>query len=224
MLVPLTDEDQPPEMPFVTIGLIALNIVLYFVLSGRDDYGELVKTYGYVAAHETMWSPLTALFLHASVLHVVGNMLYLWVVGSSLEFELGHLSFLLFFLACGSFGNFAHGKLIAHAMRTTPCIGASGAIAGLMGAYLLLFPRNRIRLFYWLFIVRGTFVVAAFIPIALWFVVQFMEGSHVGQTTQVAYGAHVGGFLVGALAATILVMMELVTPRWQTASRRRLGV
>ena len=144
------------------------------------------------------------MFLHGGILHLLGNMLFLWVFGSSVEDRLGHLSYLFFYLLCGLGAGVTH--ILANWGSSVPSIGASGAISGIMGAYIVLFPFSRILtlvpLLFFFFTVR----IPALLMIGYWFAIQFLSGlSSLGEANQggVAWWAHIGGFVMGA----ILIML-----------------
>jgi membrane associated rhomboid family serine protease len=220
MFIPLIDEDQPVDVPLATFTLIGVNALIYVFAAASSSYQDIIYHWGFTPYDDGALTAVTSQFLHGSFLHLLGNMLYLWIVGPNLEYALGKAGFVLFYIACGCFGNFAHEHMIAADRMSVPVVGASGAIAGVLGAFILLFPYNRVRFFYWFWPIRGTFRIVAFIPIALWFVQQFMLGAHPGLTAQVAYGAHLGGFCVGAIAAGGLVLAGLVQPHWTRPTSR----
>jgi membrane associated rhomboid family serine protease len=212
MLFPYKD-DNPTERPaVVTVGLIVLNVLvfLYCWLQGEGGFTRSVFELGVIP--KELWSGnlpqsrghfppaslFTSMFMHAGWLHLIGNMLYLWIFGNNVEDYLGHFRFIVFYVACGLIASFSH--ILFNLGSTVPMVGASGAIAGVLGAYLVLYPRARVRVLLFLFIFITTFTVPAWLVLGLWFVLQIINslpefsGSAGGG---VAYLAHVGGFVAG---------------------------
>ena len=198
-MFPIGDDNTARRsVPMVTYALIALNVLFFFVeLSGGEAF--IVK-WSFVP-HRFLANPaadfptlFTSMFMHAGWLHLGGNMLYLWIFGDNVEDNFGHLKFLVFYLLCGLAATFAQ---MAFSMGSNvPNLGASGAIAGVLGAYILLFPRGQVS------VLQGQRVipVPALIVIGLWFVLQFFSGiGSIGNGAQggVAYMAHIGGFVAG---------------------------
>jgi membrane associated rhomboid family serine protease/Tfp pilus assembly protein PilF len=162
---------------------------------------SVFRTYGYVPAQKSALTLFTSMFMHGGWLHLIGNMFFLWLTGTSLEDKWGRLLFLILYLASGVAGTLIHGSV--HPESTVPMVGASGAIAGLMGAFLVRLTTTRIRFFYWIYFIRGTFHAPAYVVLPLWLFQQFaMAGS--GQTGGVAVWAHIGGFGLGVAAALLI--------------------
>lgn len=183
----------------VTYLLIALNVLFFFVeMNGGNPF---IQKWAFVPsrflAHPSGDFPtlFTSMFMHAGWLHLGGNMLYLWIFGDNVEDRFGHIKFTIFYLLCGLAATFA--QLAFSLTSNIPNLGASGAIAGVLGAYILLFPRGSVR------VLQGGRVipVPALVVIGLWIVLQFFSGigsiAHAGQTGGVAYMAHIGGFVAG---------------------------
>ena len=199
-MLPIGDDNTSRRTaPLVTYVLIALNVLFFFVeQSGGDAF---VVKWAFVPSRflanpaGDVLTLVTSMFMHAGWLHLGGNMLYLWIFGDNVEDRFGHLKFIIFYLLCGLAGTFA--QLVFSAGSNVPNLGASGAIAGVLGAYILLFPKGRVR------VLQGQQViqVPALIVIGLWIVLQFLSGvgsiSDAAQTGGVAYMAHIGGFLAG---------------------------
>ena len=221
-MIPLKDSVRPRRASYVNISLIVLNILVFMYMAGltQDELSRLVYQGGVVPREfislmrqggisaET-WLPLvTSTFLHGGWLHLLGNMLYLWVFGDNVEDRLGHGGYLLFYLAAGAAGSLAH--IASNPGSAVPTIGASGAIAGVLGAYLLFFPQARVLTL----IPIGFFITTARIPAALflfiWFAMQLINASLAGLAAgaqTVAWWAHIGGFVFGfiiSLRARIL--------------------
>jgi membrane associated rhomboid family serine protease len=146
---------------------------------------------------------LFSMFLHAGILHIAGNMLFLWVFGNNVEDYLGPARYLVFYLLAGFAASFAH--ILTHSGAAVPTVGASGAVAGVMGGYLVLFPHARVRVLVPIFIIFTVIQMSAVAVLGLWFFYQFLIGlQDAAGTNQVAWMAHVGGFVFGALAIFLL--------------------
>ena len=210
-MIPLKDENPTRTFPFVTITIIVLNVLVFLVeLFYASDMKTLVYRYGAIPRNLLSMSDnrqvpavltiFTSMFMHGGLLHISGNMLYLWIFGNNIEDRLGHFRFLLFYMLSGIVAVYANA--IVSPSSQVPMIGASGAISGILGAYLLLYPHARVHtlIFFGFFIqiVR----VPALIVIGLWGVIQIISGiMSKGQEAQggVAWFAHIGGFLFGLL-------------------------
>lgn len=206
-------------MPFVTLLLIAINVLVFVhqISLPPAAADAFVKTYGLVPAkislalagrHYTMEQALiplfTCMFLHGGILHILGNMWFLWIFGGNVEDRFGSLPYLAFYLVCG-IGSGISQVLFSWGSHV-PSIGASGAISGVLGAYIVFFPRSRILTLVPLFIIFFLWRIPAIIFIGLWFAMQFLSGVvSLGQANVggVAWWAHVGGFLLGMLIAGI---------------------
>jgi len=218
-MLPLGDDREPGgPAAIVTIALIALNVLAFFVELSQPSGGALqsfIEAWGVVPREYSagrdlapgiplpFWSTLvTSMFLHGGWAHLGGNMLFLWIFGDNIERRLGHARFLAFYLACGLAAGLAHILFNIHS--TMPTVGASGAISGVMGGYLLLFPNNRVRVM----TQGGITAVPAFVMLGLWILMQFISqlGSitDAGETGGVAYLAHIGGFVAGLVLVTVM--------------------
>jgi membrane associated rhomboid family serine protease len=146
---------------------------------------------------------LTAMFMHGSWLHILGNMVFLWAFGPAIEDTMGRMRFLVFYLVGGIVAMLA--QVAGSPASTVPCIGASGAIAAVMGAFIVLYPRDRIRSFVWILVFVSIARIPAALLIGIWFVIQLLDAGAVAkvQTSGVAYLAHVGGFLFGVVTARL---------------------
>jgi len=199
-MFPIGDDNSARRtVPLVTYALIALNVLFFFVeLSGGDAF---IEQWAFVP-RRFLANPggdfltlFTAMFMHAGWVHLGGNMLYLWIFGDNVEDRFGHIKFTIFYLLCGLAATFA--QLAFSAGSNVPNLGASGAIAGVLGAYILLFPQGKVR------VLQGQQViqVSALIVIGLWIVLQFFSGigsiANTAETGGVAYMAHIGGFIAG---------------------------
>jgi membrane associated rhomboid family serine protease len=157
--------------------------------------------YGYVPAQPTLLALFTSMFLHGGWLHLVGNMLFLWLAGTSLEDRWGRIFFPIFYLLSGVLATLSHAAM--HPQSTIPMVGASGAIAGLMGAFLVRLGKTRIKFFYWFYVVRGTFYSPAYLVLPVWLLEQIYLAS-LRQAIGIAVWAHIGGFAFGAVLALII--------------------
>jgi len=205
-MFPIRDHNPSGRTPYVVYTLMALNILIYFTYSAAFDTDiELARFYDAYAlipaeidsSHRL--SPLvTSMFMHGGIMHLAGNMLFLWIFGDNMEDEMGHLPFLAFYFACGIGAGLIH---VASAPGShVPTIGASGAIAGVMGGYLLLFPRARIDILLILIIFFRIFSIPAYMMLGVWLGMQFLGSLNADPNAGgVAYWAHTGGFGVGLL-------------------------
>jgi rhomboid family protein len=206
-MIPLSDDSRRPQrFPAVTIAIILANAIVFLMeLSGGDDF---VRRWSVIPADIVAgkrWvTILTAMFMHAGWLHIIGNMVFLWAFGPEIEDAMGRPRYLVFYLLSGVVASVAQIAAMRDSM--IPNLGASGAIAGVMGAFLITYPRDRIRtVLFFGFFYRVTVIPAALL-IGLWFVTQLF--SQLGSTADVqsggvAYLAHVGGFIFGAATARI---------------------
>jgi membrane associated rhomboid family serine protease len=228
MLFPISDDDRQVSTPsFVTYGLVAANIVFYLIQMANPTF-----TYGWsvipreittgvdLVEPQRMELPgqrpieipqapgppiiwvtlLTSMFMHGGFGHISGNMLYLWIFGNNVEHRFGHGWFLLFYLSAGLAGSFS--QIAMSPDSVVPNLGASGAIAGVMGAYMVLFPRNQVNAVF----LYNVITVPAILVLGMWIAAQFVSGYGAIATTSssaggVAYMAHIGGFVMGAAAA-----------------------
>jgi membrane associated rhomboid family serine protease len=223
-MLPIGDENVKGQGPaFVTISLIVVNILAFFLEINQPSEAHLqafVEAWGVVPREYTdgvdlppripypVWTTLfTSMFLHGGWGHLGGNMLFLWVFGDNVEHRIGHLRFLVFYLATGVAAALAHIFFNANSM--IPTVGASGAISGVLGGYLLMFPRNRVYVLTW----GGVATVPAIFMLGLWILMQFVNGfgsiavtpeTGEGASGGVAYLAHIGGFIAGMILAPLL--------------------
>jgi membrane associated rhomboid family serine protease len=213
-MIPLRDDTPRFTTPFVTYFLLALNIAVFFFELALDDNSRtaFIYQFGVVPAHVTggvaagaagasLFPLLTSMFMHAGWLHLIANMWVLWIFGDNIENYFVHFRFLLFYLTAGIAAGLMH--ILFNLGSTVPSVGASGAIAGVMGAYFLLYPNARVLTLVPFFVVFFTWL-PAWLVLGYWFVVQFLSGtagvlSTTGSTSGgVAFWAHVGGFAAGA--------------------------
>jgi membrane associated rhomboid family serine protease len=217
-MFPLRDDRPTYTAPIVTTLLIvACALVFLFELS-LDDYSRdyFINIYGLVPAHMRPATLVSSIFLHGGWSHIIGNMLFLWAFGRSLEDAMGHSKFLMFYLICGVAAGITH--LFLNPGNTLPTVGASGAIAGVMGAYLVKFPRARIHTLVFLFLFVTTADIPAAFILLYWFLTQLL--SEYGSITQtrvanggVAYAAHIGGFITGMILVQFMGARTRYFPR-----------
>lgn len=210
-MIPLSDDNSlRKNTPVVTYLLIFLNIVFFiFELGGGEEF---IKKWAFVPsrflAHPATDFPtiFTSMFMHAGFAHLIGNMLYLWIFGDNVEDRFGKLKYLIFYLVCGSAATFA--QLAFNSQSNVPNLGASGAIAGILGAYIVLFPQGKVNVM----LGRSITQMSALLVIGFWFLLQFVSsfGSifSTSDTGGVAYLAHVGGFIAGAVLTLLYRSVE----------------
>ncbi len=214
MFIPLRDENPTRTTPYVNYALVLANALVFLYeltlphraqLALASVYGTVPSRFAHVlTGHGHMEAALiplfTSMFLHAGLAHLLGNMLFLWIFGDNVEEFFGHFGYLIFYIFCGIASGLAHIAFNLHS--SLPAVGASGAISGVLGAYILLYPTNRILTLVLIFLVP----IPAFIILGYWFILQFAAGiSSFGAaaTGGVAWWAHIGGFLVGLLITLV---------------------
>lgn len=209
-MFPISDVIPSRTRPVVTISLIALNALafLYELQLSDRQLQAFAYEYGVVPADFASSDVLSSMFLHDGWMHFLGNMLYLWIFGDNVEDSLGHAGFVLFYLLCGSVAAIA--QTMVHPLSTIPMIGASGAIAGVMGAYFVLFPHSRILAAVFLLLFLDIVEIPAIFFLGIWFLMQLFSGvGSLGATTATggtAFWAHIGGFVVGVLGGLVTRM------------------
>jgi membrane associated rhomboid family serine protease len=250
-MFPIGDENERGHGPaFVTLAFIALNVAVFLLLQGAGGPSGQAFTYAYSAVpyeittgqdltepepitidgqpdqvpHEPGPDPiwltlLTSMFMHGGWLHIFGNMLFLWIFGDNVEHRIGHLPYLAFYVVAGLIASFA--QILIDTDSIIPTLGASGAISGVLGAYLVMFPTNRVTVL----MLRFPMQVPAIVAIGLWAVFQFINGIGAFAVTEetgggVAYMAHIGGFVAGLVAGVAFraIFREPRRPRGAPAS------
>jgi membrane associated rhomboid family serine protease len=224
-MIPIGDDDSGrTTTPWVTYILIALNVIVFFVEITQPSEAQLQGFFEKWAvvpleyaqkadlppqAPGPFWITLfTSMFLHGGWMHLIGNMLYLWIFGDNVEDRWGHGKYLLVYLISGLVASLAH--IVFNLSSKIPSLGASGAIAGILGAYLVLFPKNRIRILSRMGVVH----VPAIVVLGFWIVLQILsQASAAGEATGVAYWAHIGGFLAGVIFAFLFGRRNVRTMR-----------
>jgi len=205
-MLPVGDENPRTITPFVNYAIILVNTIIYlyeYTVPSRV-YDEIIVEYGFIPARFlqtfNFFPIFTSMFIHADLLHLLGNMLYLYIFGDNIEDALGHSGYLLFYLLSGIGASIFH--FLSDPLSPYPAIGASGAISGVLGAYFVLYPLSRVRTL----VTLGFFItfirVPAFVYLLIWFIYQFFYAS-LPTVSGVAYWAHIGGFVVGVLLIKI---------------------
>ena len=227
-MIPIRDLHPPSRTPYVTYGLIAVNVFVFFFGLSLDVEVRraLVSYFGFIpalfstgavlvpvtegGASDHLFTPFTSMFLHGDFAHIVGNMWFLHVFGDNVEDALGKARFTAFYFAAGFFAALA--QLVVDPASTLPMIGASGAVAGVLGAYLVLYPRARVLVLVPIFVIVSFFEWPAYLVVGEWFVIQVLAGlialSRETPSGGVAWFAHIGGFLVGLVSARALSLPD----------------
>ena len=205
-MFPIRDHNPSGRVPYVTYTLLALNILVFLsyvaIINEPRQFNPILIDYalfpseisqgrGYVGL-------ITSMFMHGGWMHLIGNMLFLWIFGDNLEDAFGHIGFAAFYLVCGILAGIVH--VMVDPASNVPLVGASGAIAGVMGGYLLLFPKARVDIMFIFIVFFRVFSLPAWVVLAVWFAIQFFQG--IGTDASgggVAYWAHAGGFVSGIL-------------------------
>ncbi|MEM9970378.1 MAG: rhomboid family intramembrane serine protease [Pseudomonadota bacterium] len=209
MLFPFRDHNPPGRTPYVTWALIVANVAIFIgywsSLQGDAQLSRFFFQWGLVPAEFRLETLLTSMFLHGGWMHLIGNMVFLYVFGDNMEDTMGHGGFFGFYLASGIAAALA--QFLSDPSSTVPMVGASGAIAGVMGGYLLLFPKARVDVLLFIVIFIRVIPVPAWIVLGAWFGIQLVQGAATPTDGGgVAYWAHAGGFVAGLL---------MTIPSWQ---------
>ncbi len=223
-MIPYKDDNPTSTTPFVTVGIIALNILVFlYEIVSPSGMEKFVYTYGaipnYILTFEKV-QPIhpaltifSAMFMHGGVFHIAGNMLYLWIFGNNIEDKVGHIRFIFFYIFCGIIS--AYANALTDPQSHIPMIGASGAISGVLGAYLLLFPRAMVHTLVFLGFFVTVIKIPALVVIGFWAIIQLINGlisTGLAREGGIAWFAHIGGFLTGLL--TIKLWQPKRTKRW----------
>jgi membrane associated rhomboid family serine protease len=218
-MFPLRDTQPSYSKPVVTILLIVVNILVFLFEFSLDPETQnaFIAAYGLIPDQFHFFNVLTSMFLHGGWMHVLGNMWFLWIFGDNIEDILGHGKYLLFYLLCGAVAALA--QVAVSPNSRIPTVGASGAIAGIMGAYMIKFPQSRILSLIFIVVFFTTVELPAWIYLIYWFVLNFFSGVGtlgVSQASQggVAFFAHIGGFIAG------IALIKVMGPRQRYSSRR----
>jgi len=218
-MIPLRDIIPSRTTPYITVTIIILNTLAWFYeLSVPNDVlPAFLQVYGVVPAAFHASTLVTSMFLHGSWMHVIGNMWYLWIFGDNVEDRLGHGRFIVFYLLCGIVAAF--GQILMDPTSTLPTIGASGAIAGVMGAYFVLYPQSRVLTLIPLIIFWEVIELPAIILLGFWFLMQLFSAGAIAVTAStggggVAFMAHVAGFITGIVAVFVLRQRQRTEQYW----------
>jgi membrane associated rhomboid family serine protease len=234
-MFPYKDDNPTLATPVVTFLLIGVNVAVWILVQGMGNDPALAQSVcrlglipgeflgrvlpgtelplspgmTCVLGEDRHWyPPLTSMFLHGGWLHLIGNMWFLWVFGNNVEDSMGHVRYLVFYLLCGLAA--AATQTFVNPSSIIPMVGASGAISGVMGAYVILYPRVRVHMIVFLFIFITRIAVPAYLMLGYWFLLQLLGGSAAQGEGGVAFWAHVGGFLAGAVLITVFKDSDLV--------------
>ncbi|HDJ97184.1 MAG TPA: rhomboid family intramembrane serine protease [Thermofilum sp.] len=214
---PLYDENRPRRKPIVNYTLIAINVAvfIYFYFQGYTAFQKAIIQYGeipiYILKGERLYTLITSMFMHGGWMHLIGNMVYLYIFGDNVEDAFGHLGYLAFYIIAGLGASLVHllslflmpPDLLYYSLRV-PAVGASGAISGVLGAYMILYPRARIRTLVVYYVIT-IISIPAYYYIGFWFLYQLLMGMlAIEIPSGVAFWAHVGGFVTGVLIVKLL--------------------
>ncbi|MCK4933520.1 rhomboid family intramembrane serine protease [Candidatus Bathyarchaeota archaeon] len=226
-MLPIYDENRSATRPYVNYALIIVNIVVffYFFIQGIGIFNRAIGFYGAVPIlivnGERLWSLFSSMFMHAGIMHLFGNMVFLWIFGDNVEDALGHANYIVFYLLGGLAASLIHiaSLFIAlpslgYADFSVPAVGASGAISAVLGAYVLMYPRARIRTLVFYFFFATIVSIPAIFYLGFWFLYQLMLGvySLTGFLSGVAFWAHIGGFITGLLLIKIIGVRPKFNP------------
>jgi len=217
-IFPIQDENRPSRKPYVTWALVAVNVVVFLFLFFQPELQyDYFYIYGAIPSDilqgKNLWTLVTHMFLHADMWHIIGNMVFLWVFGDNVEDTFGHWKYLAFYLVGGILAEFTHiaSALISEQINlvqelSVPTIGASGAIAAVLGAYILLFPNARIKTVVYILYIISFSSIPAYYYLGFWFVYQVLMGlgSFIGVSSSVAFWAHIGGFAFGMAVINVV--------------------
>ena len=219
-MIPIRDRNPSGTFPYVTIGIIIVNILIFlYELSLGSGLGEFIMKFGVVPLKVSYYSQvpdltfintffpfISSMFLHGGFVHLIGNMWFLWIFGDNIEDKLGHFKFIAFYFLCGIIASSVH--VFFNSQSSVPCVGGSGAIAGVLGAYMVTFPRARVVTIVPLFVFIQVMELPAIVVLGFWFVIQFFNGAaSITASTSgagVAWWAHIGGFAAGVITLYIM--------------------
>jgi len=219
-MIPIRDKNPSGTFPYITIGIIVINVLIFlYELSLDSGLGEFIMKYAVLPLKIKHYSQdpdltftsisfpfVSSMFLHGGFIHLIGNMWYLWIFGDNIEDKLGHFKFFGFYILCGIIASSVH--VLFNSQSDIPCIGASGAIAGVLGAYMVTFPYARIVTVIPLFVFLQVIELPAMVVLGFWFVIQFFNGAtSITASTSgagVAWWAHIGGFAAGIIIFYII--------------------
>ncbi len=220
-MFPIRDHNPSASTPYVTYALMLVNVLVFLsyvsLFGDQRALGAFFNQWALIPARvsqgEDMITLFTTMFMHGGFMHLAGNMLFLWIFGDNLEDQMGHVGYLLFYLASGLAAALVHVMAAPHS--PVPTVGASGAIAGVMGGYLLLYPKARIDILFIFIIFFRIFSVPAWVMLGVWFVIQLIAGAEADATMGgVAYWAHIGGFIAGFILTLPVWLRQGGTRYW----------
>jgi len=227
-MIPIRDRNPSGTFPYVTIGIIVINILIFlYELSLGSGLGEFIMKFGVVPLKVSYYSQasdltfintffpfISSMFLHGGFVHLIGNMWFLWIFGDNIEDKLGHFKFIAFYFLCGIIASSVH--VFFNSQSNVPCVGGSGAIAGVLGAYMVTFPRARVVTIVPLFVFIQVMELPAIVVLGFWFVIQFFNGAAtITASTSgagVAWWAHIGGFAAGVIILYIIRIFSVRKP------------
>ena len=199
--IPYKDDNVRMSFPLVTLILIIANVVIFFL--SLSDFENIILGYGFTPASFSIITLFTSMFLHSSIPHLFGNMLYLWIFGDNVEDKLGRLKYIVFYILAGLAATLIH--FLSNPASAIPAVGASGAISGVLGAYFVLFPGEKVRAY--IFYI-GSVKLYAFVIIGAWFLLQ-LTMAYLSPEAGIAFFAHIGGFVFGFLAGFVIKIFRL---------------
>jgi membrane associated rhomboid family serine protease len=229
-MIPLRDDNPTTIPPIVTVGIIVIASLVFLWQQTLSPEDGLIAVYAYGVVPAVLFGSdslppeiarippeltiLTSMFMHGGWMHIIGNMLYLWIFGNNIEDAVGHVRFVLFYLLCGAAAALAQSAIDIHS--GVPMIGASGAIAGVLGAYMVLFPRAHVLVLVPLGFFTQVMRLPALLVLGFWFVLQFIQGGLMapGEEGGVAYWAHIGGFVSGIALIFLLRRRPPAAAQW----------
>ncbi|MBT3216849.1 MAG: rhomboid family intramembrane serine protease [Candidatus Marinimicrobia bacterium] len=203
MFFPYRDDNPHILTPYVTYGIIAINSFLFLLQMGMEVSSPMavrsfINTFGLIPSDFGVMNIFTSMFIHGGFAHIIGNMWFLWIFGDNVESALGHVRYIIFYFVCGIAA--ALLQVMIDPSSSIPMVGASGAIAGVLGAYMIRYPRARVHVFVFIFIFITTIQIPAFYVLGFWFLMQLTSGLGTlgpDATGGVAWFAHIGGFIAG---------------------------
>ncbi|MFD1159260.1 rhomboid family intramembrane serine protease [Roseovarius aestuarii] len=219
-MIPIRDHNPSGRVPYVTYALIAINVAIFLsywpLFNDPRALNQFFDAWAMTPVGVTEQGAyaglFTSMFLHGGWMHLAGNMLFLWIFGDNIEDDMGHIPYLLFYLAAGLGAGVAH--VLSAPGSFVPTVGASGAIAGVMGSYLLLYPKAKVDIFLFFVIFFRILPIPAWIMLGIWFALQLFNGVGADPTGGgVAYWAHAGGFIIG-IALTLPLFLRLGGPKF----------
>ncbi len=227
-MIPIRDRNPSGTFPYITIGIIVVNVIIFlYEFSLGSELGKFIMKFGVVPLKVSYYSQasdltfintffpfISSMFLHGGFIHLIGNMWFLWIFGDNIEDKLGHFKYLAFYFICGIIASSVH--VFFNSQSNVPCIGASGSIAGVLGAYMITFPHARVVTVIPLWFIWPVIELPAMVVLGFWFVIQFFNGAvSITASTSgagVAWWAHIGGFAAGVIILYIIRIFFMRRP------------